>query len=151
MGAIYGGGGSAGAADPLAGIFAAADNLAASGGGGAVRSPGYGGASMEMTSAERQQMLNALKGCWIVDPAAIGFGSISVTLAASLQPNGYVDRGSVRVVSPMPTPPEYRVAVESARQALLDTRCQPLPVPPQKYDAWRQVQITFNPQNMGLQ
>ena len=63
-----------------------------------------------------------------------------------------VDRGSIVVVSPVGglTAQESR-AVESAQRALLDPRCQPFPLPLHKYDAWRVVQITFDPQNMGLQ
>jgi hypothetical protein len=40
----------------------------------------------------------------------------------------------------------YRTAAESARRAVL--QCQPLPVPPKKYDVWREIYLTFDPSQM---
>ena len=42
--------------------------------------------------------------------------------------------------------PFYRTAAESARRAV--RVCEPLPVPPKKYDIWRDIYLTFDPSRM---
>jgi len=37
-------------------------------------------------------------------------------------------------------------AYETARRAIL--RCQPYALPPEKYPQWRQIEMTFNPEEM---
>ncbi|WP_083922962.1 caspase family protein [Neomegalonema perideroedes] len=131
--------------DALADLFAAANAAAARGEGAVSLGPGD---DSDLTPEERTRMLNAIRACWSGEPASFGDRSTNVTIAFNLRPNGYVDQDSLHVIAPVPTPPEARDAVEAARQALQDVRCQPLPAPLRKYSAWRWMQLTFNAKNM---
>ncbi len=44
--------------------------------------------------------------------------------------------------------PFWRTAAESAIRAVLNPRCSPLKLPPEKYDVWNSIIFTFNPQEM---
>ena len=44
--------------------------------------------------------------------------------------------------------PFFQAAAESARRALLNPRCQPLKLPPEKYDQWQTFTITFDPKDV---
>lgn len=44
--------------------------------------------------------------------------------------------------------PFFRTAAESARRALLSPHCSPLALPPEKYDVWKYMRISFNPREM---
>ncbi len=62
-------------------------------------------------------------------------------------------QGVVRVVRPngsLPSDPRARMVYEAARRALLDPRCNPLPLPPQRLAALRDTVFRFNPRELGL-
>ena len=44
--------------------------------------------------------------------------------------------------------PLFRAAAESARRAVLDPQCNPFPLPPEKYQQWKNIELTFNPKEM---
>jgi hypothetical protein len=44
--------------------------------------------------------------------------------------------------------PYFNIAAESARRAVLDPRCNPLPLPKDKYDKWKSMTMSFNPKDM---
>jgi hypothetical protein len=43
--------------------------------------------------------------------------------------------------------PAYRAAAESARRALMNPRCQPWPLSPEKYTSWRTITFNFDPRD----
>ena len=136
----------------LASILGAADTFANRASTGPSFSQGGGarqGASL--TPGETQAVLNQLRRCWRVDTFSANARSQVVTLQAQLRQNGFVNQTTIQVISPLPTPPEYRIAVERAVSALQDRRCQPFALPPAKYNAWRDIVIRFDPAQMVLQ
>jgi len=40
--------------------------------------------------------------------------------------------------------PVYRAVAESALRAVLDPNCSPLKLPPEKYDQWKTLLLTFS-------
>lgn len=43
--------------------------------------------------------------------------------------------------------PVYRAAAKSARRAILNPRCQPWPLSPEKYNSWRVITFNFDPRD----
>ena len=43
--------------------------------------------------------------------------------------------------------PVYRAAAESARRAIMNPRCQPWPLSPEKYSSWRTITFNFDPRD----
>jgi hypothetical protein len=97
-------------------------------------------------SANELDLLRArLARCWSppigwVDPA-----EVRVVLMLSLNVDGSVN-GLPQVLE-APQGQFARQAPESALRAV--RRCAPYILPAEKYDAWREVKVTFDPQDMG--
>ena len=138
----------------LASILGAAANAAQSANTGPSFGQGGGGGSnrgASLTQGETQAVLNQLRRCWRVDTFSANARSLVVTMRAEIRQNGFVNQATVNLVSPNPIPPEYQIAVDRARTALQDLRCQPFSLPANKYNAWRDIVIRFDPAQMVLQ
>jgi len=101
-----------------------------------------------LTGAERAGLGDRIGECWSIDAGAPNIRDVEVDLRVE------IDRaGTVRVVRPngaMPTEPRARMVYEAARRALLDPRCNPLPLPPARLQALNETIFTFRPADFGL-
>lgn len=101
-----------------------------------------------LTAAERAGLADKIGECWAVDAGAPNIQSIIVELRVVTDAGG-----TVRQVLPnggVPTEPRARMVFEAARRALLDPRCNPLPLPRERLDALRDTVFRFNPRELGL-
>ncbi|WP_425045905.1 energy transducer TonB [Primorskyibacter sp. S87] len=101
-----------------------------------------------MTGGERDAFRVAVQNCWVVDvgsPAA----SVTVVIAMSMDQNGKVQPGSLRLVSSEGGDDRAsRAAFESARRAILRCQKDGYKLPRDKYSHWRDIELTFNPERM---
>ena len=138
----------------LASILGAAANAAQSANTGPSFGQGNGGGGnrgASLTQGETQAVLNQLRRCWRVDTFSANARSLVVIMRAQIRQNGFVNQATIDLVSPNPIPPDYQIAVDRARTALQDVRCQPFSLPANKYNAWRDIVIRFDPAQMVLQ
>ena len=117
--------------------------------GGWVERPSlYGGPPM--TGAETEAFRVAVQGCWRVDPGSES-SSVQVTVNFQLDRDGRVV-GEVRLVRDSGgAQGAVNAAFEAARRAIL--RCQTpdgYHLPPDSYDQWQDVTLTFDPLEMRL-
>jgi len=138
------------ATDGVADALAAALSEATSG----PATPPAGNPGPPMTGSERDAFRVAVNDCWAVDVGSEA-SRVSVTVAFSLGRDGKV-QGDVRMVSATGgSDAAISVAAANARRAIL--RCQTFngrngyPLPADKYEQWREVEITFDPTGMRLQ
>ena len=61
-----------------------------------------------------------------------------------LTPDGGVE--SITEIGAVGVGPLYDVAADAARRAVI--QCQPYKLPPQKYEVWKDVQVTFDPREL---
>ncbi|WPB86338.1 hypothetical protein [Sediminicoccus rosea] len=115
-------------------------------------SPQQGGGAppgtANLTAAERAGLADKIGECWAVDAGAPNLQNITVELRVEVDAGGVV-----RIVRPngaVPTEPRARMVFEAARRALLDPRCNPLPLPRERLDALRNTVFRFNPRELGL-
>lgn len=90
-------------------------------------------------------IMQQLKPCWNVDSIinAPNIESLVVTIRIHLKRDGTVTDATI--ISPKnPSDPFQIIAVNEAKNAVLDPRCQPLKLPSNKYDHWKSVQIIFD-------
>jgi hypothetical protein len=114
--------------------------------------PAQGGGTPQgtanLTASERAGLADKIGECWAVDAGAPNIQSIVVELRVEVDASGVV-----RVVRPagaVPTEPRARMVFEAARRALLDPRCNPLPLPRERLAALRDATFRFNPRDLGL-
>ena len=135
-----------GTRDAIAAALAAASSDSESGGG----SPGAG--SDPLTQGEQDGLITALENIWVVDPYAAS-GKVTVIVAVKLNRDGTL-AGTPRMVSSSGGDgAAVEVAFRNARAALIELSRKPggFPLPAEKYDEWKEINITFNPDRMRLE
>ncbi len=103
-----------------------------------------------MTQGERDAFLLAVQGCWVADPASEA-GRVSVTVAFEVTRDGRV-AGNVQLLTHNASSAEAaNSALEATRRAILRCQGDGYPLPAEKYEQWRLVEMTFNPEQMVIQ
>lgn len=101
-----------------------------------------------LTITEKQAIVGALRRqiqqCWTVPNGGQGVEDIIVKLGIQLNPDGSVV-GAPRVINAGGST-MFPVAAENAIRAVL--ACQPYTLPPELFDHWRAVNLTFDPKQM---
>lgn len=101
-----------------------------------------------LTFGEKEALRVSVQQCWNVDVGSQA-ANVVVTLGMSLDRDGRVIGGSLRRLSATGGDDRAQnAAFEAARRAVL--RCQRggFDLPIEKYDHWRDIEMTFNPENM---
>jgi len=108
-------------------------------------SPTVASAGVKMTADELDALRSKLAQCWSPPLGWTDPTEVRVVLMIDLNPDGSVN-GTPNVLEAPPG--QYaETAPESALRAV--RRCAPYNLPADKYDAWKQVKVTFDPKDMG--
>jgi colicin import membrane protein len=121
-------------------------------GGGAKRSTqeaSLGGEKNTGGTKLSQSEMDALRGqvqrCWSVPAGAMDGDTLKVSVKFKLDRSGALE-GSPEIVSGGGANGVQRAAAEAARRAVV--RCSPYTLPADKYDAWADVIVNFDPSEM---
>ncbi len=109
-----------------------------------------GGDAAPLTGAERDALSIAVQRCWFVD---LGTESarVAVRVGFELDRSGRVV-GEVRLIGASEgSDAAVRSAFEAARRAVLRCQADGYDLPPEKYEDWRHVEMTFHPDRFGTQ
>ena len=97
-----------------------------------------------VTASEVEGVRQKIRPCWN------SFGGAKdapiVTLVVQMNQNGTPVEADFKDPGRMGDP-VYRAAAESARRAILNPRCQPWPLSPEKYNSWRVITFNFDPRD----
>lgn len=86
--------------------------------------------------------------CWLVPIGAKNAEDLVVQLRVQLNPDGSLQRAEVVDGARMMSDAFYRTVAESALRAV--RKCEPFQdLPPPKYDVWKDLKLTFNPEKYG--
>ncbi|MGP6087331.1 cell envelope biogenesis protein TolA [Antarctobacter jejuensis] len=104
-----------------------------------------------MTRGERDALRLAVQACWVVDVGSEA-SNITVTLGMEMDRDGRVVPNSINMVgASQGSSAAIDIAFQAARRAVL--RCQGndgYDLPAEKFDQWRDIEMTFNPEEMRL-
>ncbi len=102
-----------------------------------------------LTGAEESAFILAVKACWNVDPGA-EWSRVTVVVGFELGRDGRV-AGDVRMVNASGgDDASVNAAFQAARRAVLRCGASGFSLPADKYDSWREVELTFDPESMRL-
>lgn len=101
-----------------------------------------------LTASEKDVLSRHMARCWIIPAGLRDARNIRVPIKIKVAPDGTVQQAEIADKSRMGTDLAYRTAAESARRAVLDSRCSPLPIPPNKYDLFKEFIFNFDPKEM---
>ncbi|ETW11317.1 hypothetical protein ATO8_17655 [Roseivivax marinus] len=103
-----------------------------------------------MTAGEKDALRLAVQSCWVVDVGSQA-ANVTVVVGMDMARDGTVVQESMRLVSSSGGEgAAVETAYQSARRAIL--RCQRggYDLPPEKYDQWDELEISFDPSGMRI-
>ena len=110
--------------------------------GDAVRAP-EATAIQRLGISEIDRLLNHISRCFVLPPGATEeLAEQVVDVDLEMRRDGSVEKITFVDNGRLTTDKNYRIVALAARRAVLD--CQPLPLPPEKYDTWKTLPIGFN-------
>jgi len=102
-----------------------------------------------LTRGEQDGLRIAVQACWNVGSLSTDALSTTVVVLVRMAADGKPE--SVEMLSSDgATPTATRGAYEAARRAVIRCGAQGFPLPPGKYDQWREIEMTFDPSNMRI-
>ena len=117
---------------------------------GRVHGGATGAGSDPLTSGEKDGLIAAIKQCWSVDPYAAS-GKVVVVVKVSLNRDGTLAGTPKKVSATGGDATAVDVAFRNARTAVIACGRGGFDLPDEKYEQWREIEITFNPEKMRLE
>ena len=104
-----------------------------------------------MTDGEKDALRVAVQACWNVGTLSSDALKTSITVGVTVALNGIPDAASIRMIGfEGGTEASARQAYEAARRAIIRCGAKGFQLPPEKYDHWRNIEMTFNPEKMRI-
>lgn len=101
-----------------------------------------------MTMTEMDALRSQLEGCWNVPSGAKGADSMSVDVFMVINRDRTLQAARVVDESRYSRDSFFRALADSAMRAVRSPNCSPFELPPDKYDTWKQITVTFDPSQM---
>ncbi|SPF79978.1 cell envelope biogenesis protein TolA [Pseudoprimorskyibacter insulae] len=103
-----------------------------------------------LTEGERDVLRLAVQDCWTVDVGSQA-ASVTVTLGMKMDRDGRVQSGSLKLLSSSGgSGAAAETAFQAARRAVLRCQRDGYELPIEKYDQWKDIEMTFDPATMRL-
>ncbi len=108
-----------------------------------------GDLSQVLTQGEFDALRRQIGQCWNFPAGAPNPDRLVVRVRVIVNPDRTVRSAEVlNADMGLEADPFYRVAKEAARRAVLSSQCNPLALPPEKYNLWKTFVLTFDPRFM---
>jgi len=102
-----------------------------------------------LTGAEIEGLRLAVRECWNVGSMSTDAMKVTVVVGVSLDREGKPEGQTLRLISSTAgSGTATTQAFEAARRAIIRCGAKGFDLPAEKYDHWRDVEITFNPEKM---
>ncbi|MDA1089779.1 MAG: cell envelope integrity protein TolA [Proteobacteria bacterium] len=89
-----------------------------------------------------------IRECWSLPAGAREAEDLSIEIRMVMNPDGTVRQAQILNQKRLGSDPFFRAAAESALRAVLNPRCNPLKLPPDKYQQWQNMILIFDPKQM---
>jgi hypothetical protein len=104
-----------------------------------------------LTRGEKDGLRLAVQECWNVGSLSSDALRVTVIVGVSLGRDGKPMSGTLRLLSSTDgSNAASKQAYEAARRAILRCGAKGFDLPAQKYDHWRDIEMTFNPEKMRI-
>lgn len=100
-----------------------------------------------LTGSEKESLRVSVQRCWNVNVGSAA-DQVSVTVKIALDRNGKVKGGVTLLGSTGGDAKAVNIAFEAARRAVLRCQNTGYKLPADKYEQWRDIEMTFNPEKM---
>ncbi len=89
-----------------------------------------------------------IRECWNLPAGAKEAQDLSIEIRMVMNSDGTVRQARILNQNRLQSDPFFRAAAESALRAVLNPRCNPLKLPPEKYQQWQNMTLIFDPSQM---
>ena len=89
-----------------------------------------------------------IRECWSLPAGAKEAENLSIKIRMAMNPDGTVRQARILDQNRLQSDPFFRAAAESALRAVLNPHCNPLKLPPEKYQQWQNMILIFDPRDM---
>jgi outer membrane biosynthesis protein TonB len=96
----------------------------------------------------REMIRRQIGRCWNPPVGAQNAEDLIVTINIKVDPQGMVREATVVDAPLMGLDRYFQAAAEAARRAVLNVNCQPLQLPVEQYDIWKEIRFNFDPSKM---
>ena len=104
-----------------------------------------------MTAGEQDALRVAVQQCWNVGALSMEALRTTVTVAVSVGQDGVPDAGSITLIdSNGESDTATRQAFEAARRAIIRCGARGFPLPPEKFEQWKNMELVFDPNGMRM-
>lgn len=105
----------------------------------------------QISAQEAGALRVAVQQCWNVGALSSNALRVTVTVGVSLERNGVPDAASIRMLSfSGGSEASAKSAYEAARRAIIRCGARGFPLPLEKYEQWRDIELVFDPNGMKL-
>jgi TolA protein len=101
-----------------------------------------------ITATQIDAIRQKIRKCWLVPAGLKGAKDMVVDIKMEIAQDGTVTKADIVDKNRMVEDTGFRTAAENARRAVLDPQCNPLPLPADKYEQWKDLEMSFNPKDM---
>lgn len=102
----------------------------------------------QLTASEIDLLRQQIERCWVVPAGARDAQDLDIEIKAVVNPDGTVRAATIVDTGRYASDPFFRAAADSAKRAMLNPQCSPLRLPPDKYEAWHDLDLFFNPKDL---
>ena len=104
-----------------------------------------------LSQSEADGLRLAVQQCWNLGALSTEAMGVTVVVGVSMTPSAMPEMGSIRMISATGGGESATAqAFEAARRAIIRCAGEGYGLPPEKYDHWRDIEITFNPEGMRI-
>jgi len=89
-----------------------------------------------------------IRECWNLPAGAKDAQDLNIEIHVVMNPDATVREARIQNQSRLQRDPFFRAAAESALRAVLNPKCNPLKLPPEKYQQWQTMTLNFDPREM---
>ena len=104
-----------------------------------------------LTSGEKDALRVAVQKCWNTGSLSTEALKTTVVVGVSMNEDGTPDTGTIRMISSSGgTGGSVQQAFQAARRAIIRCGARGFALPSEKYEQWRDIEMTFNPEKMRI-
>lgn len=101
-----------------------------------------------LTVSEKDALRRQIEKCWNVPIGARNPEELVVQVRIRVNRDRTVQDATIVNSARVASDSFFRAMAESARRAIMNPKCSPLKLPPDKYDQWSEITMTFDPSKM---
>ena len=104
--------------------------------------------SKALSISEIDLVRQQIARCWNLPAGAKDAHKMTVEIRVTMNVDGTVREATLREPARSQADPFYRAMAESALRAVLNPRCQPFKLPPDRYEIWQVMELNFDPKEI---